>query len=77
MCCSSLRHLSSAPPPPPSSLESADAADAVAALCSVCTARWTPAKVKFHDRRIGLIAAGTNHAIAVTGQRAEGTKGGA
>ncbi|KAL8274558.1 hypothetical protein Esti_001524 [Eimeria stiedai] len=28
--------------------------------------RWTPAKVKFHDRKIAMIAAGTHHAIAVT-----------
>ncbi|CDJ38755.1 regulator of chromosome condensation domain-containing protein, putative [Eimeria tenella] len=28
--------------------------------------RWTPTKVKFHDRKIGLVAAGRHHAIAVT-----------
>lgn len=42
------------------------------ALHGVTADRWSPAKVKFHDRRIALIAAGTHHAIAVTGQRLTG-----
>lgn len=43
---------------------------AVADVKSSSAARWTPTKVKFHDRKIGLVAAGRHHAIAVTGQQA-------
>ncbi|XP_026189828.1 uncharacterized protein LOC34621195 [Cyclospora cayetanensis] len=42
-----------------------DGSHGVLGIDSIAT-RWTPAKVKFHDRRVALIAAGTNHAIAVT-----------